>query len=195
MRRSTETWRAARTLAPLAMLTACAPADQEPVRTVAVIEIVLDDPRDRPDLLAILRRHAPASGLHVDASDSRALAAEQEAGVIPPAYRATFDAGVWYGAEDEEAVAFADDRVHRGRARVRFLRGVRPDRFRAYRDATLADLRRRWPHASVVPPPPSGDVSLTQDLAGARNGNAVQASAGERHGPGPSAPASSTQRH
>ena len=112
----------------LISLVGCAPVDQESVRTVAAIEVVLKEPRDRTDLVAILRRHAAGAGLHVDDGSAEWREFERRAEQIPPADQVTFNVGVWEGADDDEPVAFADDRFHQGRVWVTFLRGTEPDR-------------------------------------------------------------------
>lgn len=145
-------------------LAGCAPADQESVRTVAAIEVVLIEPQDRVDLVAILRQHAAQSGLHVDDGSLEWREFEQRAKQIPPEDQITFNAGVWLGEDDDEPVAFADDRFHRGRVWVRFMRGAQENRFKEYRETTISAIRERWPEAKSLPILPWGGLPHARDL-------------------------------
>jgi hypothetical protein len=143
-------------------LAGCVPADQESVRTVAAIEVVLKEPQDRVDLVATLRKHAAQSGLHDGSLKWREF--ERTAKQISPEDQVTFNAGVWQGENDDEAVAFADDRFHQGRVWITFVRGVNPNRFKAYRDATISAIRDRWPEAKFLPILPWGGLTHARDL-------------------------------
>jgi hypothetical protein len=172
----------------LALLVACAPADQEPVRTVAAIEIPLRSEADRRDLVALFQRHAAPNGLHVDDVSERRQAFEREANMIAPEDRATFYVGVWRGENDDENEVLASDHFHPGRAWVTFPRGQQPDRSTRIREALLADISRRWPEARTLPILPAGGLPLDDDLVMTENGYRIVRSAAERYELPPSSP-------
>jgi hypothetical protein len=97
------------------LLVGCSPVDQESVRRVAAIEVPLRGEADRADLLSLLQRHAERSGLHLDDGSEQWRQFEQEANLIAPQDRLTFNVGVWRGHNDDENEALADDRFHPGR--------------------------------------------------------------------------------
>lgn len=148
----------------LFLLSACSPVDQESVRTVAAIEVPLRGEADRVDLVAMLRRHADTSGLHVDDGSDEWRRFEQQANQLAPEERLTFNVGVWRGANDDEAEALADDRFHPGRVWVTFPRGSEPGRSRRFRGPLIAEIRRRWPDAKAIPILPWGGLPHARDL-------------------------------
>lgn len=172
----------------LAALAACSPADQEAGRLVAAIEVPLSDRRDRNDLVAILRQNAAASGLHVDDVSAEWREFEQHARQIAPAEQVTFNVGVWYGTDDDELVVLADDRFHQGRAWVSFLRGVKPDRFKSYRESTMKAVRARWPEARIIPILPWGGLPHARDLVLTPTGYKISRSAAADYTLSPSLP-------
>ncbi len=172
----------------LVVLAGCAPADQESVRTVAAIEVPLKEPQDRADLVAVMRQHAAASGLHVDDGSAQWREFEREAEQSAPADQVTFNLGVWRGADDEEPVAFADDRFHQGRVWVTFLRGTKPDGFKAYRDATISEIANRWPEAKSLPILPWGGLPHARDLVLTANGYRISRSSAAAYELSPSLP-------
>jgi len=175
-------------LALLALLAACAPIDQESVRTVAAIEIALRTGSDRADLVAMLERHAAANGLHVDDVSERRREFERDANLIAPEDRGTFYVGVWRGEDDDEAEVLADDQFHPGRAWVTFPRGQEPDHSTRVREAMLAEIRQRWPEARPLPILPTGGVPLVDDLVMTEHGYRIVRSAAERYRLPPSSP-------
>ena len=172
----------------LALLAACSPVDQESVRTVAAIEIPLGTADDRADLVAMLRRHAAASGLHVDDVSEGTREFEEQANLLSPEDRGTIYVGVWRGADDEEAEVLVDDRFHPGRAWVTFPRGRQPDRSTRVREGLLPELRRRWPEAHVLPILPTGGLPLADDLTMTETGYKIVRSAAARYELPPSSP-------
>lgn len=172
----------------LIALAGCVPADQESVRTVAAVEVVLKEPQDRADLVAILRQHAAGSGLHVDDGSAEWRAFERREELIPAADQVTFNVGVWRGADDEEPVAFADDRFHQGRVWVTFLRGAKPNRFKSYRDATISAISARWPEANSLPILPWGGLPHARDLVLTANGYRISRSSAADYELSPSLP-------
>jgi hypothetical protein len=164
-----------------ALLVACAPVDQESVRTVAAVEIQLRTEADRSDLVSMLRRHAGASGLHVDDVSERWQAFEREANMIAPEDRGTFYVGVWRGEDDDEAEVLADDQFHPGRAWVTFPRGQQPDRSTRVREPLLAEIRQRWPGARALPILPTGGLPLVDDLVATESGYRIVRSAAQRY--------------
>lgn len=169
-------------------LAGCAPADQEGVRTVAAIEVVLKKPQDRIDLVVILRRHAAQAGLHVDDGSLEWRDFERRAKQIPPDDQVTFNAGVWRGEDDDEPVAFADDRFHRGRVWVTFMRGAKANRFKAYRDATISAIRNRWPEAKFLPILPWGGLPHARDLVLTSDGYRISRSSASAYELSPTLP-------
>lgn len=161
----------------LIALGACSPADQDSGRTIAAIEVLLKDPSDGNDLVAILRQNAAASGLHVDDVSAEWREFEQRAKQIAPAEQVTFNVGVWYGADDDEPVVLANDRFHQGKAWVSFLRGVKPDRFKSYRESTIEAIRDRWPEARFLPILPWGGLPHAHDLVLTPSGYKISRSA------------------
>src|ERR1700709_639014 len=95
------------------LLMACGPAEQpDSIRYVAAVEIDMRTPAHRADLLAMLRRHAAANGLHVDDASAEAM---QNDVVLPPSLRRTIYVGVWRGTGDDDLEVSVDDMGHRGR--------------------------------------------------------------------------------
>ncbi|HEV7659189.1 MAG TPA: hypothetical protein VGO55_05020 [Allosphingosinicella sp.] len=147
----------------VAALQAVAPVPQpDSIRYVAAVEIALRTPADRSDLLAMLRRHATAGGLHVDDSsrEFRELAPE----LVPDFVRRTLYVGVWRGAADDDLEISVDDAGHRGRAWVIFSRGKQPALARRMREGLLSAIAHRWPGARRLPVLPSGGLPLAGDL-------------------------------
>ncbi len=142
-----------RTAFMLALVGICAGCGRPPpgLQTAAIIEVQLQGPTDRAELVEILRRHAKAdSGLHVDDASAtwRKLhnpltGALNHAGVLR--------IFVWRGADDDFPEADASDLLHPGLAVVTFVRGENPRLSAGYRSAVLADIKRRWPGANLVP--------------------------------------------
>jgi len=138
------------------LLLACGPVEQpERLRYVAAVEIDMRTPADRADLLAMLRRHAAAGGLHVD--DVSEPAAQNTA--LPPSERPTIYVGVWRGSADDDLEVTVDDTFHQGRPWIVFSRGARPELAAALREALLRDISRRWPGARRLPIDPSGGLA------------------------------------
>ena len=85
-------WKAA----PYALLVACSPVSQESVRTVAAIEIALQTPADRADLLAMLRQQAATDpALHVDDVSRRWERLKSQTRRFPPEADGTIYVGIW----------------------------------------------------------------------------------------------------
>jgi len=164
----------------LLLLAGCTP-DQEPVRTVAAVEIPLRSDADRRNLVAIFQRHATPNGLHVDDVSERWRTFEAEANAIAPEDRGTVYIGLWRGDDDDENEALADDRFHPGRIWVTFPRGLQPDRSTRVRVPLLADIRRHWPEARPLPILPDGGLPLPDDLAMTDQGYRIVRSAGPRY--------------
>ena len=171
----------------------CAPADQTSVRYVAAIEVILKEPQDRGDLVAILRQPAARAGLHIDDGSAQWREFERQAKQIPTADQVTFNVGVWRGANDDEPVAFADDRFHQGRVWVTFLQGTEPNRFKPYRDAALQAIRSRWPDAKSLPILPWGGLPLASDLILTADGYRINRSSAARYEMSPSSPIFATE--
>lgn len=160
----------------------CAPADQDSVRTVAAVEVLLQTGADRTDLVAILRRHAAADGeLHVDDVSDKWREFQQEADT-PAATRMSIYVGVWRGANDDAIEASVTDMGHIGRAWVMFLKGRLPDRTAKFRRGVLADIERRWPNAKALPVLPTGGLPLRDDLRMTPTGYKIDSAAAATYG-------------
>ena len=168
--------------APAALL-ACAPVPQPGyLQFVAAVEIPERTPADRSDLLAMLRRHAAAAGLHVDDGSRQWQELQRNAPDLPDFARGTLSVGVWRGAEDEDLEISVDDTGHPGRAWVMFSRGRQPDLARRTREGLLREIGRRWPGARRLPILPSGGLPLADDLSLAPGGYRIVRSAAPSYG-------------
>lgn len=155
-------------LAFTSLLAACGPVEQpERLRFVAAVEISLRTPADRSDLVAMLRRHAAAGGLHVDDVSQEV---ERNASSLPPFARRTIYIGVWRGLGDDDLEVSIDDAGHRGRAWVVFSMGAQPVLATRLRENLLAEIVRRWPDARRVPILPSGGLPSADDLRPSADG-------------------------
>lgn len=134
------------------------------IRFVAAVEIPLRTPADRSDLLAMLRRHASASGLHVDDGSQAWRELQRNAPDLPAFARRTLSVGVWRGEGDDDLEVSADDTGHEGRAWVIFSRGKQPELATRTRQGLLGAIARRWPGARRLPVLPSGGLPLAGDL-------------------------------
>jgi hypothetical protein len=175
-------------LAILAPLLACSPADQESVRTVAAMEVVLRSAADRADLLSILRRRAAADpSLHVD--DVSARWRDLAAGAASlPEVDGTIYVGIWRGENDDELEVDANDMGHKGRVWLTFPKGTQPDRSTKLSTGLIGAVRDRWPDAEPLPVLPSGALALSTDLRKTSAGYKVAKSAAGRYGLSPSSP-------
>jgi hypothetical protein len=72
--------------------------------------------------------------------------------------------------------------MHLGRAWVSFLQEGRNDLPANKREQSLAEIRRRWPDARLVPVLPSGGQPLAEDLRLTPQGYKIAASAAPRYG-------------
>jgi len=162
------------------LLQACGVVEQPAsLPFVAAVEIDMRSPADRADLLAMLRRHAAAGGLHVDDVSEAAVRGDA---TLPPSLRKTIYVGVWRGTEDDDLEVSVDDMGHLGRPWVAFSRGARPDLATPLREALLRDIGRRWPGARRVPVLPSGGLPLPDDLRPAPGGYRIARSAARNYG-------------
>jgi hypothetical protein len=166
-----------------AALQASAPVPQpDSIRYVAAVEIAVRTPADRSDLLAMLRRHAAAGGLHVDDSSREFQALQRNAPeAVPDFVRRTLYVGIWRGAGDDDLEVSADDAGRPGRAWVIFSRGKQPVLARRMREGLLRAIARRWPGARRVPVLPSGGVPLADDLRLTPAGYRIARSAAPRY--------------
>lgn len=164
-------------------LLACSPVEQPAgLQFVAAIEIPLRTPADRRDLLAMLRRHAAAGGLHVDDLSQGRRDLQRNAPELPAMARGTLHVGVWRGAEDEDLEVSADDAGHPRRAWVTLSRGTQMAAAARVREGLLADIARRWPDARRLPILPSGGLPLADDLRLTPAGYRIARSAASRYG-------------
>jgi hypothetical protein len=165
-----------------AALLACAPVPQpDSIRFVAAVEIALRTPADRSDLLAMLRRHAAAGGLHVDDVSSQWRDLQRNAPELPDFARGTLYVGVWRGAEDDDLEVSVEDSGHRARAWVIFSRGEQPELATRMREGLLSAIARRWPGARRLPILPTGGLPLADDLHLGPDGYRIVRSAASRY--------------
>jgi hypothetical protein len=160
-------------LALMAIAGACGPVRQPgSLRYEAAIEVSLEKTSaDRADLMAMLRRHAAADGLHVDDVSAEAQS---------PLGR-TIYVGVWRGADDNDMEISVDDAGHAGRAWVVFSTGAQPERAARLRRLVSADILRRWPQARRVPVTPSGGLPLADDLRATNGAYEIEPAAAARY--------------
>ena len=126
------------------LLLGCGPVDQPAsLQFVAAIESPLRTAADRSDLLAMLRRHAAAGGLHVDDGSQSWRDLERNAPELPAMVRGTLYVGVWRGAEDDDLEVSVDDAGHPGRAWIMFSRGTQVAAAARVRERLLGDIARR----------------------------------------------------
>ncbi|HVQ08220.1 MAG TPA: hypothetical protein VMS43_07270 [Allosphingosinicella sp.] len=161
-----------------AALLACAPVPQpDSFRLVAAVEIPLRTPADRSDLIAMLRRHAAADGLHVDDVSAEWQDHQRNAPELPDFARGTLYVGVWRGAEDDDLEVSVDDSGHPGRAWIIFSRGKQPVLATRTRESLLSAIGRRWPGARRLPVLPTGGLPLADDLRLSPDGYRIARSA------------------
>ncbi|HEY8616712.1 hypothetical protein [Phenylobacterium sp.] len=155
-------------LAAIMLICGCAEQPAS-LRTVAAVEVPLRTPADRADLLAMLRRHADAGGLHVDDVTQswhtfRKSAPPDEPPAATDVLTKTIYVHLYRGPDDEGPEVVVDDGGHQGRPWLRFLRGKQPELALRVRTRLLSDIKRRWPDAREVPVTGTGGVPLEQDL-------------------------------
>jgi hypothetical protein len=169
-------------LAIVAAFAACAPPDQESVRTVAAVEVPLRTAADRNELVAILRRHATAGdGLHVDDVTAEWIDFEAQMNTVAPSERGSIFVGVWLGANNDELVADVGDSGHRGRVWITFVKGQHPDIAAKFRATVITEVARTWPDAQPLPVLPSGGLALPADLRMTPAGYKIDAAAAAKY--------------
>jgi hypothetical protein len=155
-----------------ALAVACGPVAQpDSLRFEDAIEVNLATPTDRADLLAMLRRHAAADGLHVD----------DVSATSPSPLGRTIYVGAWRGAGDDDMEISIDDAGHAGRAWVIFSRGEQPERAARLRRIVAADIMRRWPEARRIPVTPWGGLPLAEDLRATDQGYEIDPAVAPRY--------------
>lgn len=159
-------------LALTALATACGPVAQpDRLRFEDAIEVNLTTPADRAGLLAMLRRHAAADGLHVD---------DVSATSQSPLGR-TIYIGAWRGAGDDDMEISVDDAGHAGRAWVIFSRGAQPERAARLRRIVTTDIMQRWPQARHIPVTPWGGLPNAGDLRATNQGYEIDPAVAPRY--------------
>lgn len=141
----------------------CKKARSSPL--LAAIEVPVASSADRQRLIAVLRQAARVDPtLHADDATTAWMAMQARDTRTPPNKRATFYAGVWRGAKDEEPIARAMDYLHPGRVWVMFENGSRPAADRAFREAALRALAQQFPQARSLPVVTGGTLPLEADM-------------------------------
>ena len=146
------------------MVTACAPVDQESVRTVAAMEIPLAGDADRAELIAMLERDARAKGLHIDASTAKRVSFDDRTNTWVEDEATPFELAVWRGTHDDEVEAYVSDAFKSGHAWVVFLRGTQPHRSALFREPLIGEMKSHWPAAQMLPILPTGGIPNARDL-------------------------------
>jgi hypothetical protein len=136
---------------------------------VAAVEVPLQTPADRADLLAMLRRLAGENGCHLDDVTAKWVEMRRDAPPDEPAFAKsvltkTIYAGVWRGSDDTDEEISVDDGGHQGRAWVTFSQGEKPALATKLRTQVLGEIKRRWPDVREVPVMPNGAIPLADDL-------------------------------
>ena len=145
-------------------------------RTVAAYEIPLPTCADKSEFAAILNSTAQATGYHVDVASPSELAAQS--GVSP----ITFNAAVWRGKNDDEAIASAMDlRGNLGKVWLTFSVGQEPNTVLDFRQRLMPQIIRRWPETTVLPIMPTGSIPLPDDLIKTPSGYIVKPSAAQKY--------------
>lgn len=127
------------------------------LRVVKAMEIPLESPTDRNDLLAMLRRHAANERLRVDDVTESWVR-------MPLDVRKSIYVGVWNDQGKEVMEVGVDDGGHLGKAWVSFFEGAEPAGTARRRELLLTEIGRRWPNAREIPVLPSGGLPLARDL-------------------------------
>lgn len=167
-----------RLIAALSLICAGCGATEQPdwAKTVAAYEIPLPTAGDKALFLKLLQEKAEASGFHVDAATQSELKALSEVSPI------SFNAAVWRGKDDDEAIASAMDfKDHLGRIWLSFSLGQDPKRSARFRNALMAAIEKSWPDTAPLPIMPSGSIPLTEDLVRTPFGYVVKPSAAAKY--------------
>jgi hypothetical protein len=162
------------------LIAGCGVATQpESAKTVAAFEVPLPSESDRNQFLSILRAAAGAEGMHVDVESAQDLAQEAK---VSPAFAKTMNAGVWRGANDEEAVASAMDQPdHLGQIWIMFSRGKDPQLSTRFRESAMRQIVLRWSDTLSLPIMPTGAIPLHRDLIRTPNGYIVNPSEAHKY--------------
>lgn len=128
-------------------------------KTVAAYEVPLPSAEDKSQFLGLLRMQAAANGYHVDAATQDELRTLSDVSPI------TFNAAVWRGKDDNEAIASAMDfKDHIGRIWLTFSRGQDPKQALQFRKGLMHLVEREWPRTTPLPIMPNGSIPLDNDL-------------------------------
>jgi hypothetical protein len=155
----------------------CGVAEQpEWAKTVAAYEVPVPTAADKALLVEVLRKEAQAHGFHLDSATADELAAQSSVSPI------TFNATVWRGENDEEAIVSAMDfQDHLGRVWISFSLGQDRHRSTRFRNALVPELKRQWPETRSLPIMPSGAIPLVEDLVRTPSGYSVTPSAAAKY--------------
>lgn len=138
-------------------------------QVVAVVEAPLHTPRDRADLLAMLRDHAAQSDLHLDDGtqewiEFRQNAPADESPFVRNLLTKTIYVSISRGRKNGSAEVLVDDGGHQGRPWLIFLKGDHPELATTARVRLIANIKARWPDARDVPVMSDGAAPLADDL-------------------------------
>lgn len=146
----------------------------ESARTVAAFEVPLPSDADRERFLSTLRTAAEADGMHVDAESKQEL---ENAAQASPLLKMTFNAAIWRGATDDEAIASAMDQYdHLGQVWIMFSRGKDSALSSRFRERAVEAIKLRWPETLSLPIMPTGAIPLHADLIRTPTGYLVKPS-------------------
>jgi hypothetical protein len=150
------------------------------VQTVAAFEVPLPSPAERERFLAVLREIAEDHAMHVDAATEDELARRAR---DYPALKMTMSAAIWRGKNDDESIASAVDHAdHLGQVWIIFSKGEDPDANRRFREATMAEVMRKWPQTLPLPVMPTGSIPLRRDLIRTPKGYVLDPSKAREYG-------------
>lgn len=159
------------------VLAACGVAEQPDwARTVAAYEVALPTPDDKTRFLEVMSAAAEKEGLHVDSATADELKSLSEVSPI------TFNAAIWRGENDEEALVSAMDfRDNIGRVWVTFSLGQDQALSKRLRDNLVAGMKRQWPATASLPIMPNGSIPLVEDLVRTPDGYRVKTAAAAKY--------------
>lgn len=168
-----------RIVIPLSLLCTSGCSTQQPewAETVAAYEVPLPSAEDKIQFLAILRKQAEANDYHVDSASQAELRALSDVSPI------TFNAAVWRGANDDEAIASAMDfKDNIGRIWLTFSRGKDAVRSSRFRRSLMPVIEKTWPGTASLPITPNGGIPLPDDLLRTPSGYIIKPSEAAKYG-------------
>ena len=164
----------------LVLILACAGcgSNEQPdwARAAVAYEVPLPSPEDKADFADLLSTTALANGYHADIASPSELAAQSSVSSI------SFNAAVWRGKNDQEAIVSAQDfEDHLGKVWLTFSVGQNPERVLQFRQILMPKIMKRWPDTLALPIMPTGAIPLPDDLIRTPAGYIVKPSSAEKY--------------